>query len=161
MISKIKPCLWFDNRAEEAANFYISVFPNSKILNISYYSGEGKEQHGHNEGDVLVVNFELDGSPVMILNGGPHFKFTEAVSLVVEVDTQEELDHYWNALSSVPEAEQCGWCKDRYGLSWQIVPKAMMEFILSEDRAATDRAMAAMMQMHKLDIATLKKAFAG
>jgi predicted 3-demethylubiquinone-9 3-methyltransferase (glyoxalase superfamily) len=159
--SKIVPCLWFDSEAEEAARFYTGVFPDSRIVQITHYAEAGKEIHGRQPGSVLTVAFRLQGQDFTALNGGPVFKFNEALSLQIMCDTQEEVDHYWSRLSHVPQAEQCGWLKDRYGVSWQVVPTAMLEMLEHPDRAKVERAFAAMMQMKKLDIAALKKAFEG
>ncbi|WP_423454994.1 VOC family protein [Ottowia sp. VDI28] len=161
--TRIQPCLWFDGQAEEAAKFYVSVFPGSKLGAFSRYAEAGKDIHGKQPGSVMTVAFELDGQPFLALNGGPYFKFSEAVSLMVLCDTQEEIDHYWNALSQGgdPAAQQCGWLKDRYGLSWQITPAIFAEMITSSDRPAMERYMAALMTMKKLDIAQLQAAFEG
>jgi len=161
--SKIVPCLWFDNLGEEAARFYTGLFPDSRITHIARYPEAGKEVHGRKPGSVLTVAFELAGQPFTALNGGPHFKFTEAVSLQIMCDSQQEIDHYWDALGSggPVEAQQCGWVKDRYGLSWQVVPQPLIEMPKSPDTAAVERAFAAMMKMKKLDIAALQRAFDG
>jgi predicted 3-demethylubiquinone-9 3-methyltransferase (glyoxalase superfamily) len=157
-VSKIKPCLWFDTQAEEAAAFYVSLFPDSRIDSVmrapsDYPSGEA--------GNVLTVEFTLAGMPFTGLNGGPMFKFNEAISLQIDCDDQAECDRLTNALSAVPEAEQCGWVKDRYGLSWQVVPRRMMELLNDPDRAKAKRAFDAMMEMKRLDIAALERAAAG
>jgi predicted 3-demethylubiquinone-9 3-methyltransferase (glyoxalase superfamily) len=159
----ITPCLWFDHQAEEAANFYVGIFKNSKITSISRFGEAGKEIHGKQPGSVMTVEFELNGQPFVGLNGGPIFKFTEAVSFQVFCDTQEEVDHYWNKLSAGgdPQAQQCGWVKDKFGLSWQVVPKAFMEMVKDPDPAKSQRTMKAMLQMKKLDIAELRRAHAG
>jgi predicted 3-demethylubiquinone-9 3-methyltransferase (glyoxalase superfamily) len=160
---QITPCLWFDDRAEEAAKFYTGIFKNSKITQTARYGEAGREVHGRKPGSVMTVAFELDGNPFTALNGGPIFKFNEAISFQVECDTQEELDFYWNALSAGgdPEAQQCGWLKDKFGVSWQIVPTILAQLISDPDKAKSERATAAMMQMKKLDIAALKRAHAG
>jgi predicted 3-demethylubiquinone-9 3-methyltransferase (glyoxalase superfamily) len=162
-ISRITPCLWFDSQAEEAANDYVGIFRNSRIVEVSRYSKAGQEIHGRPPGSVMVVAFELDGVSFTALNGGPHFRFTEAISLQVNCDTQEEIDYYWERLSEGgdPRAQQCGWVKDKYGLSWQIVPNVMAELVRNHQSAGAERAMAAMMQMKKLDIAALRRAHAG
>jgi len=160
-VQKLTPCLWFDDQAEAAAKFYCSIFDHSKITAITHYGKAGFEHHGRPEGSVLTVSFELDGQGFTGLNGGPVFKFNEAVSFHVNCQTQEEVDHYWGALSAVPQAEQCGWVKDKFGLSWQIVPVAMMEMLKDPDTVKSQRAMQAMMQMKKLDIAELQRAFNG
>jgi predicted 3-demethylubiquinone-9 3-methyltransferase (glyoxalase superfamily) len=162
-VQTITPCLWFDRNGEDAAKYYISIFPNSKITNISYYTEAGKEHHHMPAGIALVVAFELDGQAFTALNGGPIFKFTEAVSFQINCDNQQEVDFYWDKLKEggPPESQQCGWVKDKFGLSWQVVPVRMVEMLNSGDKAAAARAMEAMMGMKKLDIAALEKAFAG
>jgi predicted 3-demethylubiquinone-9 3-methyltransferase (glyoxalase superfamily) len=152
---KISPFLWFDGQAEEAANFYVSIFPNSKIVTMSRY-GEGAPGP---KGSVMVVVFELDGRELMALNGGPQFKFTEAVSFSVDCKNQEEVDRYWHKLSAGGEEGPCGWLKDRYGLSWQINPTILGEMLSDPDPEKARRVMAAMMKMKKIEIATLKKAY--
>lgn len=160
-MQKISNCLWFNNQAEEAAQFYVSVFGgNSKVGTVLHYDEASAEVSGQPAGSVLTVAFTLHGQDFMALNGGPLFKFTEAISLVVNCDTQEEVDHYWNALSAVPASEQCGWLKDKFGVSWQIVP-TVMEKLLSGDSAKSQRAMKAMLDMKKLDIAKLQEAYDG
>src|SRR5215831_9578294 len=153
-------CLWFDTQAEEAAKFYVSVFKNAKLGKVSRYGKAGYETHRMKDGTVMVAEFELNGHPFMALNGGPIFKFNEAISLVVRCKTQEEIDHYWNTLGEGREG-QCGWIKDKYGLSWQIVPENMSEVMSDRDKTKSQRVMAAVMQMKKLDIATLKRASDG
>ena len=154
---RITPCLWFDRNAEEAANFYVSIFNNSKITAISHY-GEGGP--GGAPGSVMVVGFELDGQAFTGLNGGPLFKFTEAISMIVNCETQAEVDDYWDKLTSDGGREvQCGWLKDKFGVSWQIVPTVLPELMQSKDPAKSKAVMAALMQMVKLDIAALKRAF--
>jgi predicted 3-demethylubiquinone-9 3-methyltransferase (glyoxalase superfamily) len=159
----LTPCLWFDSQAEEAARFYTSVFKDSRIVTITRYPEAGQEVHGRAPGSVMTVEFELNGQPFTALNGGPHFKFNEAVSFQVMCRTSEEVDHYWNGLGQGgdPKAQQCGWLKDRYGLSWQVVPTGMVEMLADPDREKANRAMEAMMQMKKLDLAELKRAFEG
>jgi len=163
MTQRIAPCLWFDHQAEEAAKFYVSVFKNSKIVQISRYSKAGYEFHKRPAGSVMVVAFELDGQEFTALNGGPVFTFNEAVSLQVSCDTQEEVDYYWEKLSEGgnPKAQQCGWLKDKYGLSWQIVPTVVPEMMKDHESAKAQRAMEAMMRMKKPDIGELERAFAG
>ena len=163
MKDKITPCLWFDHQGEEAANFYIGIFKNSKITQIARYGEAGTEIHGRPPGSVMTVAFELNGQSFTALNGGPHFKFNEAISLQIECETQEEVDYYWSKLSEggEPEAQQCGWVKDKFGLSWQVVPKILPEMMTDPDAAKSARAMTAMLQMKKLDIAALQRAFAG
>lgn len=162
-IHTITPCLWFDDQAEAAANFYVGIFPNSRITAVSRYGEAGKDVHGKAPGSVLTVGFELDGQGFTALNGGPVFTFSEAVSFMVACETQEEVDHFWTRLAEGgdPNAQQCGWLKDRFGLSWQVVPRIMMDMLVDPDHAASQRAFAAMMQMRKLDIAVLKKAYDG
>jgi predicted 3-demethylubiquinone-9 3-methyltransferase (glyoxalase superfamily) len=156
------PSLWFDMNAEEAMNYYIEVFPNSKINRIDRYPDESLDEHFKGmTGKVINGEFELDGQKFICLDGGPIFKFNEAISFTVECQDQAEVDYCWDKLSSVPEAEQCGWCKDKFGLAWQIVPKRLGELLADPDKEAANRAMQAMMQMHKLDVAELEKAFAG
>lgn len=162
-LKRIAPCLWFDDQAEEAANFYVSIFSNSRIVDISRYPEAGQEIHGRKPGSVMVVAFELDGHPFSALNGGPVFQFNEAISLQVNCRTQEEVDHYWDKLTAGGDerAQQCGWLKDRYGVSWQVVPGGMVEMRQDPDPARRNRAMAAMMQMKKLDLAALRRAADG
>lgn len=159
---KIAPCLWFDHQGEEAANLYVGIFPNSQIVKIARYGKAGQEHHQKPVGAVMTVQFELAGLPFTALNGGPIFKFSEAVSLQVYVDDQQELDHYWDKLSAGgdPRAQVCGWLKDRYGLSWQVAPKKMVEWF-GDPNEKSERAMAAMMKMGKLDIAALERAYQG
>jgi predicted 3-demethylubiquinone-9 3-methyltransferase (glyoxalase superfamily) len=163
IVSKIVPCLWFDHQAEEAARFYTGIFPDSRITNISRYPKAGQEVHGREPGSVLTVAFELAGQALTALNGGPVFKFNEAISLQVMCDTQEEVDHYWNKLSQGgdPQARQCGWVKDRYGLSWQVVPRQLLEWIVDPDPQKAERTFSAMLQMKKLDLAALRRAHEG
>ena len=153
---KITPFLWFDNNAEEAVNFYTSIFPNSKILSITRYGETGPGQ----QGSVMTIGFQLYGQEFTALNGGPQFKFTEALSLVVNCQTQQEVDEYWEKLSSKGGQEvECGWVKDKYGLFWQITPIVLMEMLQDKDPERSNRVMKAMMQMKKLDIAKLKQAY--
>ena len=160
---KITPFLWFDTQAEEAARYYTSVFKNSKIITTTRYGEAGKEIHGKKPGTAMTVAFELDGQSYTAINGGPMFKFTEAVSFVVHCESQEEVDHYWTKLSQGgdPKSQQCGWLKDRFGLSWQVIPDVLFELIGDPDPAKSGRATQAMLQMKKIDIAELKRAFAG
>ena len=162
-IHRITPCLWFDDQAQEAAEFYTSIFKNSRIGHISRYGEAGREVHGKAPGTVLTVAFELDGQSFTALNGGPIFTFNEALSLQVNCETQEEVDYYWRRLSEGGNegAQQCGWLKDKYGVSWQVVPTILTELIADPDPEKSGRAMTAMLQMKKLDIAKLKRAFAG
>jgi predicted 3-demethylubiquinone-9 3-methyltransferase (glyoxalase superfamily) len=162
-LRKITPCLWFDDQAEAAANLYVGIFPNSKITAISRFGEAGREIHGRPAGSVMTVNFELDGTPFTALNGGPMFKLSEAVSFQVFCETQAEIDCFWDQLSAGgdPAAQQCGWLKDQFGLSWQIVPTIMEEMFTGGVSGKSERAMAAMLEMKKLDIAALKKAYDG
>jgi predicted 3-demethylubiquinone-9 3-methyltransferase (glyoxalase superfamily) len=155
-MQKITPCLWFDTEGEEAAQFYTSVFPNSRIVEVTRYGSAGPRA----EGTVMTVSFELDGQGFMALNGGPDFKFNEAISLSVDCESQDEVDSYWNALTEGGEAGPCGWLKDKYGVSWQIVPKVLNELISDPDQEKAQRVMAAMLQMGKIEIAELEKAAA-
>lgn len=161
--SRITPCLWFDHQGETAAEFYVSVFKNSRITQIARYGDAGKEIHGRPAGSVMTVAFELDGHPFTALNGGPHFKFNEAISLQVNCETQAEVDHYWDKLSAGgdPNAQQCGWVKDRYGLSWQIVPYAMNRLLADPDEGVRKRVFNAMMEMKRLNIAAIEAAAKG
>ena len=154
---KITPCLWFDTRAEEAANYYVSVFKNSRIVNVSHYGEAGPREAGM----VLTVEFELDGEPFTALNGGPEFTFDEAISLLIDCADQAEVDYYWDKLTEGGEESQCGWLKDRFGLSWQVVPVGWETLLTGPDRAGADRAMQAMYGMKKLDLAALQAAFDG
>lgn len=161
-MQKITPSLWFENNAEEAMNYYVGVFPNSKINNIDYYPDESLDEHFKGmSGKVINGQFELSGMKFICLDGGPIFKFNEAVSFTVDVEDQEELDYYWERLSHVPESEQCGWCKDKFGMSWQIIPKQLGELMNGDDPEGVKRVTMAMMQMHKLDVAELEAAYAG
>jgi predicted 3-demethylubiquinone-9 3-methyltransferase (glyoxalase superfamily) len=152
---KISPFLWFDHQAEEAAEFYVSVFPNSAVGETARYTGAGPGP----KGSVMTVVFQLDGQQFTALNGGPIFKFTEATSFVVNCETQEEVDKYWEALSQGGQKGQCGWLKDKFGLSWQVVPVVLIEMVQDKDPARVERVMKAMMKMKKLDIAGLEKAY--
>lgn len=159
-MQKITPFLWFDNNAEEAMNFYISIFKNSKIVSIKRYpEGATEGPMKGMGGKVLTGVFELEGQQFMALDGGPIFKFNEAISLVVDCKTQEEVDELWSKLSAVPEAEQCGWLKDKYGLSWQIIPKVLGELISDPDPKKANRVTQAMLKMKKIDIAKLQQAY--
>ena len=162
-MQKITPCLWFDSQAEEAARYYTGIFKDSRITEISYYTEAGKEHHGREAGSVLAVAFELNGQPFAALNGGPLFKFNEALSLQVPCDSQQELDFYWDKLGNGgdPAAQVCGWLKDKYGVSWQIFPRELQTMLLDPDRERAGRAMAAIMTMKKLDLAALRKAYNG
>lgn len=160
---RITPCLWFDDQAEEAAKFYVSVFENSRITSTTHYSSAGKEVHGRPAGSVMTVDFELDGASFTALNGGPHFQFNEAVSLQVFCESQQEIDYYWEKLAAGgdPKAQVCGWLKDRFGLSWQVVPTGMETMLASPESAGAKRAMEAFLKMKKVDLAELEEAFAG
>jgi predicted 3-demethylubiquinone-9 3-methyltransferase (glyoxalase superfamily) len=160
---KIAPCLWFDNQAEEAAHFYVSVFKNSKIVSTSRYPKAGQEVHRRQPGSVMTVEFELGGQPFTALNGGPEFKFNEAVSLQIYCKDQQELDYYWDKLTKGgdPKAQQCGWLKDKYGVSWQVVPESMLDLFRNHESEKAQRAMEAMLKMKKIDIRELDRAVAG
>jgi predicted 3-demethylubiquinone-9 3-methyltransferase (glyoxalase superfamily) len=162
-IQRIAPCLWFDDQAEPAATYYTGIFKNSKIVNTARYGEAGKEIHGRPPGSVMVVDFELDGLSFTALNGGPIFKFTEAISLQVNCETQSEVDYYWDKLTAGgdPAAQQCGWLKDKFGLSWQVVPAGMQDMFRHGITPGSERVMVAMMQMKKLDLAALQEAYAG
>ena len=159
MRQKIIPCLWFDDKAEEAVNFYVSIFKNSKLGSIARYGEAGAEVSGRPKGTVMTVIFQLEGQEFMALNGGPHFKFSEAISFIVNCETQEELDKMWEKLSEGGEKGVCGWLKDKYGLSWQIVPTVLGEMMQDKDAKKSERVMKALLQMKKLDIKTLKQAY--
>jgi len=154
---KIAPFLWFDNQAEEAANFYVSIFKNSRIVNIARYGAAGPGP----KGSVMTVSFQLDGQEFTALNGGPQFKFTEAISFVVNCETQEEVDELWEKLSRGGEEGPCGWLKDKYGLSWQIVPIVLGEMLSDPDPVKSQRVMQAMLQMKKIDVGKLRQAYEG
>jgi predicted 3-demethylubiquinone-9 3-methyltransferase (glyoxalase superfamily) len=156
-MQNLTPCLWFDSDGENAANFYTSVFPNSKILDIARYGSAGPRP----EGTVMTVSFELDSREFLALNGGPQFKFSEAISFQVSCKNQDEVDHYWSTLSEGGEEGPCGWLKDKFGLSWQIVPKALGRLMSSGDATKSKRVMDALLRMNKLDVKTLQQAFDG
>jgi predicted 3-demethylubiquinone-9 3-methyltransferase (glyoxalase superfamily) len=160
---KITPCLWFDDQAEEAAAFYTAVFKNSKIVKVTRYGEAGHEIHGKPAGTVMTVAFVLDGQAFTALNGGPIFKFNEAISLQINCEAQDEVDYYWDKLSQGGDekAQQCGWLKDKYGVSWQVVPRVLPELISDSDPEKGERVMAAMLQMKKIDIEQLKRAYTG
>jgi predicted 3-demethylubiquinone-9 3-methyltransferase (glyoxalase superfamily) len=158
---RITPFLWFDGQAEEAAGFYVSIFPDSRIKGVHRYTEEVSRAAGRPKGSVMTVAFELDGQDFTALNGGPVFKFTEAISLVVNCQTQEEVDHYWTKLSAGGQEVQCGWLKDKFGVSWQVVPTALFELMEDKDPAKSQRVMAAMLEMKKIDIEPLRRAHAG
>jgi len=154
-MQKIKPFLWFDGKAEEAANFYVSIFKNSKITGMSRYGEEGPGP----KGTVMVVTFELDGQQFMALNGGPHFTFSPAISFLVNCETQQEVDELWDKLSAGGTQERCGWLRDKYGVSWQIVPTVLGKLMQDKDAERSKRVMQAMLQMNKLDIQGLQRAY--
>jgi predicted 3-demethylubiquinone-9 3-methyltransferase (glyoxalase superfamily) len=159
-IQKITPFLWFDSQAEEAVSFYTSIFNSSKIVSITRYGEEGAEASGRPKGTVMTMAFQLDGQEFVALNGGPHFKFNEAISFVVNCESQDEVDYYWEKLSGGGDekAQQCGWLKDKYGVSWQIVPTLLVKLLNDPDPEKTRRVMKAMLQMKKIDIESLKQA---
>ena len=156
-MKKITPFLWFDDKAEEAMNFYVSIFKNSKVGSVTRYGEAGPGP----KGTVMTATFQLDGQEFIALNGGPHFKFTEAISFSVDCNTQEEVDELWEKLSEGGQKSRCGWLKDKYGLSWQIVPTVLTEMLGDKDPEKSKRVMGAMLQMNKLDIKTLKQAYEG
>jgi len=160
-MKNITPCLWFDSEAEEAARFYTSIFKNSKIGHIARYGEAGYEFHQKPPGSVMTIEFELNGQPYTGLNGGPMFKFNEAISFQVLCENQEEVDHYWDTLSEGGDknAQQCGWLKDKFGLSWQIVPTEMIEMLKDKDAAKAQRVMTAVLNMRKIDVAKLREAY--
>jgi predicted 3-demethylubiquinone-9 3-methyltransferase (glyoxalase superfamily) len=158
-MQKITTFLWFDDKAEEAVKFYVSIFKNSKMGGITRYDEEGSKAAKRPKGTVMTVEFQLEGQEFVALNGGPHFKFTEAISFVVNCKTQEEVDRFWEKLSEGGEKSRCGWLKDKYGLSWQIVPTVLTEMLLDKDGEKSKRVMKAMLQMDKIDIKTLKQAY--
>ena len=162
-MQKITSNLWFDNNAEEAVKYYTSIFNNSKIGRISRYGKEGHEIHKMPDGAVMTVEFELEGQKFVALNGGPVFKFSEAISFIVNCESQDEIDYYWNKFSAGGDvkSQQCGWLKDKFGLSWQIVPTILADLMTNKDQKKSQRAMKAMLQMKKLDIEKLEEAFEG
>ena len=160
---RIVPCLWFDSEGEDAAKFYVGIFPNSKIRSTSRYGEAGKEIHRRPTGSVMTVEFELDGLPFTALNGGPVFKFNEAISFQIACADQKEIDYYWDKLTAGadPKAQQCGWLKDKFGVSWQVVPSALAHMFGDPKNPGSQRAMQALLQMKKIDVAALERAFAG
>lgn len=162
-LKKMSTCLWFDTQAEEAARFYTSIFPNSKITQVTHYGAEGHDQHKKPAGSVLTVSFQLDGNEFTGLNGGPGFTFNEAISLELHCETQKDIDYFWDKLTpgGDPKAQVCGWLKDKYGVSWQVAPAVMYQWLENSPNPASERVMKAMMQMQKLDLATLKSAYEG
>lgn len=159
---RIAPFLWFDGQAEEAVSFYVAIFDNSRIVSTNRYSNEGARASGQPEGSVMTVAFELDGQQFIALNGGAHYKFNEAISLVINCQSQEEVDHYWNHLTAGGDekAQMCGWLKDRYGVSWQVIPALLPELLNDPNPDKSRRAMAAMLEMKKIDIRALQQAAA-
>jgi len=160
MAKPIVPCLWFNNKAEEAVEFYLSVFKDGKALSVDRYTEVGEDITGHKGGDVLTIEFEILGSPFLALNAGPEFSFNPSVSFTVECSSQEEIDYYWDRLSAKPEAEQCGWLQDKYGLSWQVVPGRLSEMLRSGTPEQRKRVTEAFMEMKKFDLRALEEAFA-
>jgi predicted 3-demethylubiquinone-9 3-methyltransferase (glyoxalase superfamily) len=160
-LQRITPFLWFDHQAEEAVRFYVSIFKNSSIQSIARYDDEAARASGRPKGSVMTVAFELDGQKFTALNGGPLFKFTEAISFVVNCETQEEVDHFWEKLSAGGQEIQCGWLKDRFGVSWQVVPTVLSEMLQDKDPETSKRVMAALLKMKKIRIEALKKAHEG
>jgi predicted 3-demethylubiquinone-9 3-methyltransferase (glyoxalase superfamily) len=162
-LRKITPCLWFDDDAEDAVAFYTGIFENSRIIEVSRYGKAGQDVHGHKPGSVMTIAFELDGQTFTALNGGPQFKFTEAISLQVVCASQQEIDYFWQRLTEGgdPQAQQCGWLKDKFGVSWQVFPERLMNMFADAGSANSERAFAAMMQMKKFDLAALERAYAG
>ena len=158
---KIVPCIWLEKDADKAAAFYVSVFRNSRILRTSYYPKAAEEVSGQKKGSVMTVRFILENQEFMVINGGPAFRLNEAVSFMVFCDTQEEIDYFWNKLSFVKEAEQCGWLKDKFGLSWQIIPTILDSMTTDRDPQKVERVTAAFLKMKKFDINALKKAYEG
>jgi predicted 3-demethylubiquinone-9 3-methyltransferase (glyoxalase superfamily) len=160
-LQRITPCLWFDDRAEEAVSSYVSIFDNSRRNAVARYDEEGARAAGRPVGSVMTVAFELDGQEFLALNGGPLFTFTEAISFIVNCDTQAEVDRFWAKLAAGGQEVQCGWLKDRFGVSWQIVPRVLSEMLQDKDPARSTRVMAAMLKMKKIDIAALTAAYEG
>jgi len=158
---RITPCLWFDTQAEDAANTYVAIFRNSRIVRMSRYGKEGHDVHGRAAGSVMTVEFEIEGQRFVALNGGPHFKFNEAVSFQVHCQTQEEIDAYWGKLTEGGEEGPCGWLKDRFGLSWQIVPKVLPKMLMDSDPEKAGHVTKAFLQMRKFDIQALERAYKG
>lgn len=162
-IQKIIANLWFENQAEEAAKFYVSVFKNSTIGRIMRYGKEGIEIHGRPAGSVMIIEFEIEGQQFIGLNGGPHFKFNEAISFIINCNSQNEVDYYWEKLTEGgdPKAQVCGWLKDKFGVSWQVVPTEINDMFMDENSEKAQRAMKAMLQMKKIDLGVMKKAYEG
>ena len=160
-VQRITPFLWFDDQAEEAANFYVSIFERSRVTGVTHYNEAASKAAGRPIGSVMTVTFELAGQEFTAMNCGPEFKFTEAISLVVHCENQQEVDHFWEKLTAGGQEVQCGWLKDKFGMSWQVTPRVLLEMIADKDPARAARAMAAMMTMKKIDIAALEEAFGG
>jgi predicted 3-demethylubiquinone-9 3-methyltransferase (glyoxalase superfamily) len=160
---RIIPCLWFDGQAEEAATFYTGIFDNARIVRVTRFGREGQEIHGREEGSVMTVDFEIDGQPFTALNGGPAFTFNEAISFQVMCESQEKLDYFWERLSEGGDeaAQQCGWLKDRFGVSWQVIPEGLTELVADPESPRSQRAMKAMLAMKKLDLEALQWAYDG
>jgi len=160
-MQKISPCLWFDNNAEEAVEFYVSIFKNSKIDNVTHYGKEGYDIHKKKEGTVMTIDFEIEGQKFLALNGGPIFRFNEAISFQIYCETQDEVDYYWDKLTEGGDknAQVCGWLKDKFGVSWQVVPNVLVKMLQDKDSKKTENVMRVMLQMQKLDINALTKAY--
>jgi predicted 3-demethylubiquinone-9 3-methyltransferase (glyoxalase superfamily) len=160
-MQKISPCLWFDDNAEEAVQFYLSIFKNSKVGNVTHYGKEGFEIHKKKEGSVMTIDFEIEGQKFLALNGGPIFKFNEAISFQIYCETQDDVDYYWNKLTEGGDknAQVCGWLKDKFGVSWQVVPNILVKMLQDKDSKKTENVMRVMLQMQKLDIKALTKAY--
>jgi predicted 3-demethylubiquinone-9 3-methyltransferase (glyoxalase superfamily) len=158
---KITPCLWFDDQAEAAANFYVSIFANARLGRVARYGKAGHDIHGREAGSVMTVEFEIDGQKFVALNGGPIFKFTEAISFQVFCETQEEIDYFWTRLGAGGEEAPCGWLKDKFGLSWQVIPAVLPTMLMDADRPKVERVTAAFLTMKKFDLAALQRAYAG
>ena len=160
-MQKINPCLWFDNNAEEAVQFYVSIFKNSNIGNVTHYGNEGYEIHKKKEGTVMTIDFEIEGQKFLALNGGPIFRFNEAISFQIYCETQDEVDYYWDKLTEGGDknAQVCGWLKDKFGVSWQVVPTVLVKMLQDKDSKKTENVMRVMLQMQKLDINVLTKAY--
>lgn len=160
-MQKISPCLWFDNNAEEAVQFYVSIFKNSKIGNVTHYGKEGYDIHKKKEGTVMTIDFEIEGQKFLALNGGPIFRFSEAISFQIYCETQDEVDYYWDKLTEGGDknAQVCGWLKDKFGVSWQVVPNVLVKMLQDKDSKKTENVMRVMLQMQKLDINVLTKAY--
>ena len=160
-MQKISPCLWFDNNAEEAVQFYVSIFRNSKIGNVTHYGKEGYDIHKKKEGTVMTIDFEIEGQKFLALNGGPIFRFSEAISFQIYCETQDEVDYYWDKLTEGGDknAQVCGWLKDKFGVSWQVVPNVLVKMLQDKDSKKTENVMRVMLQMQKLDINVLTKAY--